>query len=83
MSPLFLTLEEVLAIHHDQIERYGGMAGIRDVGLLESGLRRRKPDLETSTSTAMHGKWLQPTSIIWRRTIPSSTGTSVSERLLH
>ena len=38
MTLFFLTLEEVLAIHHDQIERYGGMAGIRDVGLLESAL---------------------------------------------
>jgi death-on-curing protein len=32
----FLTLQEVLRIHEDQIERYGGSAGIRDVRLLES-----------------------------------------------
>ena len=38
MSPLFLGLEEVLEIHHDQITRYGGTEGIRDLGLLQSAL---------------------------------------------
>ncbi len=28
----------MLALHADQIERYGGRAGLRDVGLLESAL---------------------------------------------
>ena len=36
----FLTLAELLAIHQDQIERYGGSAGIRDLGLLEAALFR-------------------------------------------
>ena len=36
----YLTLVEVLAIHQDQIERYGGSHGIRDLGLLESALYR-------------------------------------------
>ena len=34
----FLTLDEVLAIHSDQVRRYGGSAGIRDPGLLQSAL---------------------------------------------
>ena len=38
MSPLFLGLEEVLEIHHNQITRYGGTEGIRDLGLLQSAL---------------------------------------------
>lgn len=38
MNPEFLTLDEVLAIHADQIERYGGMAAIRDMGLLLSAI---------------------------------------------
>ena len=38
MSATFFTLDEVLAIHADQIERYGGSFGIRDQGLLESAL---------------------------------------------
>ena len=37
-APLFLTLAEVLQIHQDQIQRYGGEKGIRDLGLLESAL---------------------------------------------
>jgi death on curing protein len=35
---LFLTLAEVIEIHADQIHRYGGQAGVRDLGLLESAL---------------------------------------------
>jgi death-on-curing protein len=38
MSPLILTLDEVLAIHENQIARYGGAPGIRDMGLLMSAL---------------------------------------------
>ncbi len=38
MEPLFLTLDEVLAIHAHQITRYGGALGLRDRGLLESAL---------------------------------------------
>jgi death-on-curing protein len=37
-EPLFLTLDEVLAIHADQIRRYGGRTGLRDLGLLQSAL---------------------------------------------
>ena len=35
---LFLTMEEVLEIHRDQITNYGGSLGVRDQGLLESAL---------------------------------------------
>ncbi len=38
MNPVFLSLGEVLEIHRDQIERYGGDLGIRDLGLLQSAL---------------------------------------------
>ena len=38
MSTVFLTLDEVLEIHRDQIDRYGGSTGIRDLGLLESAI---------------------------------------------
>ena len=36
----YLTVAEVLAIHADQIQRYGGSHGLRDQGLLESALFR-------------------------------------------
>jgi death-on-curing protein len=35
---VFLTLDEVLALHADQVDRYGGSGGVRDLGLLESAL---------------------------------------------
>ncbi len=36
----YLTLAEVLAMHADQIERYGGALGVRDPGQLEAALYR-------------------------------------------
>lgn len=36
----YLTVAEVLVIHADQIERYGGSHGIRDPGSLEAALYR-------------------------------------------
>ncbi len=38
MNPTFLTPDEVLAIHEDQITRYGGRHGVRDLNLLFSAL---------------------------------------------
>ena len=38
MHPRFLELDEVLEIHRDQIERYGGRLGIRDFALLRSAV---------------------------------------------
>lgn len=35
-EPGFLSLDEVLALHEDQIRRYGGAIGFRDVRLLSS-----------------------------------------------
>ena len=36
----YLTLAEALAIHDDQIERYGGLSDVRDHGILEAALYR-------------------------------------------
>ena len=36
----YLTVAEVLAMHADQIDRYGGSHGVRDPGLLEAALFR-------------------------------------------
>jgi death-on-curing protein len=38
MDPIFLTLDEVLEIHRDQIARHCGSEGIRDIGLLNSAI---------------------------------------------
>ena len=39
-SVRFLTVDEALAIHERLIEAFGGPAGVRDPGLLESALHR-------------------------------------------
>lgn len=38
MDPKFLSLAEVLQIHQDQVSRYGGDPGIRDLNALKSAL---------------------------------------------
>ena len=38
MNPVFLTLGEIMEIHQDQINRYGGVSGTRDIGLLQSAI---------------------------------------------
>ena len=38
MPVRFLSLEQVLGIHRDEIDLYGGEPGVRDTGLLESAL---------------------------------------------
>jgi death-on-curing protein len=37
---IYLTVAEVIAIHHHQIEEYGGLYGLRDQGALESAVFR-------------------------------------------
>ncbi len=40
MSRDYLTVDDVLAIHAEQIERYGGAEGLRDYGQLEAAVAR-------------------------------------------
>lgn len=40
MNTSYLTLEQILVIHEDQIKRYGGTSGLRQLSLLESSLFR-------------------------------------------
>jgi len=37
-APVFLTIDEVIRLHDLQLERFGGLEGIRDIGLLESAV---------------------------------------------
>jgi death on curing protein len=53
MQIYFLSLEEVLEIHLDQINRYGGKKGIRDQNLLLSAIAQ--------PSSAFEGKYLHET----------------------
>lgn len=36
----FLSVDEVLAVHESLVDRFGGIGGVRDLGLLESALYR-------------------------------------------
>ena len=36
--PHFLDIDHVMRLHHSLIERYGGAAGTRDIGLLQSAI---------------------------------------------
>jgi death-on-curing protein len=38
VQPEILEVEDILLIHADQLERYGGLAGLRDHGLLVSAV---------------------------------------------
>jgi death-on-curing protein len=49
-DPIFLTLAEIIEVHADQIHRYGGQAGLRDLGLLESALAQPE--------ASFAGEWL-------------------------
>lgn len=40
IEPLFLGAEVALAVHDRQLAEHGGLAGIKDLGLLESDLAR-------------------------------------------
>ncbi len=46
MDISFLSLAEVLAIHRDQINRYGGESGIRDINLLLSAINTPQASFE-------------------------------------
>jgi death on curing protein len=49
----FLSLEQVLAIHADQVRRYGGGLGVRDLGLVKSAL--------AMPQASVSGQYLHPT----------------------
>lgn len=42
MTPVFLSVESVVKIHQLQIDEFGGLGGIRDLGLLESAVAQAK-----------------------------------------
>lgn len=47
---LYLTLEETLELHRQLIERFGGLEGVRDLGLLDSALARPRSGYYASLS---------------------------------
>lgn len=56
-TPEFLDLEDVLRIHNRQIQKFGGISGVRDLGLLESAL--------SQPQATFSGQLLHPT--VWEQ----------------
>ena len=54
---VYLTVVEVIAIHDDQIGRYGGAPGIRDPGLLEAVLFRPQ--------TGYYADLIEEAAVLW------------------
>ena len=44
--PIFLSLSEILLIHENQLDLYGGSKGIRDIGLLSSAIAMPESSFE-------------------------------------
>ena len=53
----YLTVLEVLAMHADQIERYGGSVGVRDPGQLEAALFRPQTGYYTDVIEEAAALW--------------------------
>jgi death on curing protein len=53
----YLTVAEALATHADQIERYGGAHGVRDLGLLDAALFRPQ--------TGYYADPIEETAALW------------------
>ncbi len=53
-EPVFLTLDDVLGIHADQIRVYGGASGLRDLELLRSAI--------AMPETTFDGEYLHPSA---------------------
>ena len=57
MSVEYIRVDDVLAIHEDQILRYGGSAGVRDPGLLEAALFRPQTGYYSSVIEEAAALW--------------------------
>ena len=89
MTRNFLTIEEVVNIHDDQIAQFGGSLGLRDMGALESALMRPQMGyydgliqeaaamLESLAMNHPFGRWQQEGCILRHRYL------CATERPLH
>jgi death-on-curing protein len=54
---IYLTLDDILWIHEEQLRAYGGAPGIRDAGLLESALLRPQTGYYSDTVEEAAALW--------------------------
>jgi death on curing protein len=65
-EPDFLTLDEVLGIHADQIRVYGGASGLRDLALLRSAIAMPETTFDGEyLRIPMYSRWRPPISSTW------------------
>jgi len=63
----YITLEEVLAIHHYLIQKTGGTSGIRDLNLLQSAIAR--PQVSFDGKDLYSSVWLKTAALIHSLTL--------------
>ncbi len=80
MEPVFLSLDEVLEIHEQQIERYGGSSGLRDPAGLESAIATPQATFGGEFLHASIPAMAARIFSIFARTMRSSTVTNESAR---
>ena len=80
MEPLFLTVDEVIEIHQDQIARHGGSEGIRDVGLLHSALAMPMASFGGQFLHTVFLRWPPHTYFTWSRITHFLMATSELEQ---
>ena len=81
IAPEFLDLDEILEIHALQLDEFGGIAGVRDGGLLESAVEQPRAtafgELLHADLFEMAAAWLQRKSAPTRpRSLTSSESWS-------
>lgn len=67
-DPLFLDAEDVIEIHATQLEVYGGSAGLRDRGLLESAVAQ--PQASFGGAFAHDGLFEMAAAYLYARRYP-------------
>ncbi|WP_375471743.1 hypothetical protein [uncultured Nostoc sp.] len=55
-TPRFLSISQVLDIHQDEINSFGGTSGVRDEGLLDSALAQPQATFWRRTSPSYNSR---------------------------
>lgn len=79
MLPLFLDIDRSLRTHMSLVERYGGMPGMRDIGLLHSAIAMPQASYEGEFLHKDLFEMAAPISSTSFRTTRLWTATSVRE----
>jgi hypothetical protein len=79
-DPVFLDVEDVLLLHEEQLARYGGAAGVRDRGLLESAVAMPR---SSGGGEFVHRDVFAKPARCQLTTVAGCTMTTASDHLAH